>query len=260
MARNFRTLFKHLLPGWLTEDGDGPLVLHSLATIKDALIQRVRSGLESRLPSRSGPSALALTGADRGIPRGREESDAHYAARLLAWRYPRGHRVRGNAFALLEQISEYFGGVHCWTIDVRGTLDARTADGTESTTYGVPWDWDGAPPSPRWGRFWIGVEPVPQVSLEAWPPLGDPACWDGYTLGQAKAAGIALGHKGISSRDVGAVRRLFTGRAWKPAGTRQQFAIVALTDHAVNVFPVPDGNWDTWQGRDPALRYWNLYP
>src|SRR6187455_2560539 len=109
MARTFRQLFRWLVPSWLAGEGattedepaehhDGEKVLLSLAVIKDAWLESLRQGLNARFPSRGPETALALIGRDHGIVRGRDETAAHYAERLIAWRYPRGHRVRGSAY------------------------------------------------------------------------------------------------------------------------------------------------------------------
>ena len=117
-----------MVPAWLYS-GDGGLVLQSLAQLQDDYAARARAALEMRFPSRAADDALAELGRDRAIPRGRTETSAHYAARLIAWRYPRGHRTRGSAFALLEQVSEYFGGILAKTRDVAGNVFTRTAAG-----------------------------------------------------------------------------------------------------------------------------------
>jgi hypothetical protein len=258
MAKTFRQVYKWLVPPFLLE-GEGALVLESLSAIVDSATQRLRSGLEARFPSYAGESALALIGRDRGIVRGRSETAEHYAARLIAWRYPRGHRVRGSAFALLEQFSEYFGGVDCWTIDVRGSRHDRTAAGEESYSYGNAWDWDGEGATPNWGRFFVvlDLEGIASEQLE-W---SDPDLWGGafgdpdYTIGQL----------GINHEDVLALRRMMTGRAWKPAGVRAEWVIVSLD----GTEPTPDGTWLHWSRnvagvqtptRSAAHRYWSLSP
>lgn len=142
----FRAIYKKLT-AWWQHEGEGDLLLQALALVKDASLERMKAGLEARFPSLAGKSAQALIGADRAIRRGRVESDATYARRLKKWRYPRGHRVRGNAFALLDQIWAYFAsddktGIYCWTIDAHGNRHTRDVDGTESYSYGNAWNWD----------------------------------------------------------------------------------------------------------------------
>lgn len=257
----FRTAFYKLLPSWLTRD-DGEKVFWALALIKDSFVERVRLGLEARFPSLAGPSAVKLIGADRIITRGRSESDASYVRRLKAWRYPRGHRVRGSAFALLTQVSNYFaedGAFFCWTIDRNENKHLNDETGAQSYEYGYSWNWDGAAATPRWARFWLVLEPVPEVTCEPWPTFGE-GTWGGGTLGEARDAGYCIGQQGINRADALAVKRMLRGsHAWKPAGTRAEFAVVTFVDHNLNTPPVPDGNWGNYQGRDPAYRYWNLH-
>jgi len=254
----FRTAFKHLVPSWLST-GDGELVLFSLGLIKDAFYTRILAGHESKFPSRTGPSGLKLIGDDRGFIQGRDESNANYAARLIRWRNPKGHKVRGSAFALLEQVSIYFGGVRCWTIDRNGNRHERDENAVETFSYEYAWNWDGAPASPRWARFWIVITPNPEINVTKHPSIDDPTLWDGATFDGATEVGVTLDQAGISAADVIAIKRLLTGRAWKPAGTRAEFAIIMLTDHNTTSPPAPDGTWGTWTGRDPAFGYWDLH-
>lgn len=249
---NFTSIYKYLVPSWLSE-GDGGLVLESLAGIKDAFTERMLLGLEARFPSRAGESALALLGSDRGILRGRTETQAHYAARLLSWRYPRGHRTRGSAFALLEQVSEYFGGIRAWTIDYSGNREERAADGTETFEQSYAWNWDALTTV---YRFWIVLDPVQNPEIEPWPTFGLGGWASGATCAEIEAAGtITVGHQGITHDDALAIKKLMRGsRQWKPAGTAQQWAVVCFGATA----PVPDGAWGSYQGRDAAFCYWNL--
>lgn len=261
MAINFRAFYRWALPGNYSEPGtDGEKVLHSLMLILDAYDQIQKDRLMARFPSYAGDSALALIGADRRIIRGRAETSEHYANRLIPWRYPCGHRVRGNAFALLEQISEYFGGgFELHTIQQNQTVFRRAADGTETTDLPGGWDWDGEPES-KWARFWVVIDGTNLITET--PDYGDPLLYGGQ-LGDSS---YAVGHEGISADDVNAIRRLFRGRAWKPAGTRAMWAILSFDGSE----PLPEGQWGRWARDDgtgnyeaarPAIyRYWALDP
>lgn len=262
--RRFRTIFYKLLPWWATT-GEYEKVIYSLHTLIDINTQRLQDGIRSRFPSYAGKSALKLIGDSRAITRGRDESDASYARRLKAWRYPRGHRVRGNTFALLEQIAAYFGGadggIYCWAIDRKGNKRVRSAEGAISYSYGNAWDWDGAPMYPRWARFWLVLEPNPELDVQPWPTFAE-GTWGGGTLGEAAAAGYCIGHSGISHQDAKAVKDLLRAgpgrRPWKAAGTKAEFAIISFENHP-GTAPEPDGLWGSYQGRDPSYRYWNLH-
>lgn len=254
MALNFRNLFPFMVPSWLYND-DGGKVLHALMILQDGYQQWARDALEARFPSRAGASALALIGDDRGILRGRTEAADHYATRLKAWRYPRGHRTRGSAFALLEQVCEYFGGIRAWTIDQNKNRHERSATGVQTFSYEYPWTWDNVPSTPNWARFWLVLTPVPdEPTIKPWPPFSDPTCWGGGF----GVDGTTIGQQGVTADDVNAIRRLFKGRAWKPAGTQQLMAIVGMLDHNTASPPVPDGTWNLPANRDANFRFWEL--
>ncbi len=278
MALNFRQYFPFAVPAWLSE-GDGGKILHSLALIKDALSQRARDGLEARFPSRAGSSALALMGPTRGILRGRSETDAHYAARLIGWRYPKGHRVRGNAYALLDQICEYWGGVRCYTIDVNDTWHGRGQPDYTTFTYdrdaeSYRYDaelafalWYDEDHDVNWSRFWVVISPNPELpEVEAAPDYGDAALWGGAT----GTLGYCIGLAGWTPDDTTAMRKLMRPPwAWRPAASSPEWMIVQLDDWTSGAPPVPDATWEHWSinvggtqtpTRDPAFRYISLNP
>jgi hypothetical protein len=279
MALNFRQYFKFAVPAWLSE-GDGGKILHSLALIKDALSQRARDGLEARFPSRAGASALQLMGSTRGILQGRNETDAHYAVRLIGWRYPKGHRVRGNAFALLDQICEYWGGVMCYTSDVNDTWHGRGRSSFASTTYsrdaeayeynaGLGYaDWYDEDHAVHWSRFWVVVCANPQLpEVEAAPDYGNAALWGGAT----GTLGYCVGLVGWTPDDTTAMRKLMRPPwAWRPAASSPEWMIVQLDDWTIGAFiPSPDSTWAHWSSnvagtqtpsRDPQFRYVSLNP
>ena len=254
MARNFRQVYTHLVPGWLSE-GEGGAILWTICTLLDLASGKLRAGLESRIPSRAGESAAALIGRDRGLLRGRTETLEHYAGRLAAWRYPRGHRVRGSAFALLTQVREYFGGGAAWSIDASGTRHDIAEDGTESYSYGGSWTWDSLAAS-EWARFWVGLS---VDGLSEQPAFGDSALWGG-AVGDPN---YSIGVQGMSSYDANAIRGLLKGRAWKPAGTAGEWLIL------LDGTPTPDATYAQWSrtdtgvrvaARDTAFRYVSLDP
>ena len=270
----FRTIFKFLVPSWLSS-GDGGLVLQSLMQVVDDYSQRAREALELRMPTRVADDALAELGADRSIPRGRNETSANYAQRLLGWRWPRGHRTRGSAFALLAQISAYFGGIVGITRDVNGGYYTRAADGTESVSLFNTWNWDNTLPAPNWGRFWVEVSGAVNYTFTAQLNFGDPLLYGGalgtfgYCVGLQGVIGRfgdPAGVVGILPSDFDAIRALFTSRTpWKPAGTRAEWLIINLD----GVPPAPDGHYLHWSkvvasvqvpSRYSGHRYVALYP
>lgn len=251
-----RNALASLVPAWLYAD-DGGKVLHSLATMIDASVQLDRDRTEVRFPRRASPSANRLTGQDRGIPPGRTEAPAHYAERLIAWRYPRGHRVRGSAWAVLEQISEYFGGVRTSTIDVNGNRYLRSAVGDETTTAGNEWSWDSVPVS-KWARFWVTLYNTATGPLSKQRDLTNPLVWTDGTIGL----------RGMTAQDAAAIRNLFQRSPvtvpWHPCGSTPEWVIVAFDE--TDVFPFQYDRWslpvaDTQVAiRDPAFRYFSLIP
>lgn len=264
MAKTFREAFEFMTPAWQgrdQEDDEGGAVLYSLTTMVDGSIERARLGLECRFPTMAGASALLLIGQDRGIPRGRAETDEHYAQRLVAWRYPRGHRVRGGAWALLEQIWEYFGGGFAlYSVQMNLRRFLRDAAGAETSDMIGAWNWDGVPAS-EWARFWIVIDGSDLVTPT--PAWGDPALYGG----QHGDSSYALGHDGVSADDVNTIRQLLINdHPWKPAGTRAMWAVISFDGST----PVPDGTWGPWAKDDgtgnyvatrpSTFRYWALSP
>jgi hypothetical protein len=252
-----RSIYRFLVPSWLSS-GDGGKVLDTLTSQIDDSVDKMRESLVARFPSYAQDDALTLIGRDRGIPRGRSETSEHYAQRLIGWRYPRGHRVRGSAFALLNQVSEYFGGIAAWTIDWKLNRHVRAADGTESFSYGWPWAWDTD--TAHKARFWIVIEP-PASAMQVQPGFGDPALWGGAV----GTPGYSIGQLGATPNDRAAIAALFTGdRPWKPAGTRQQWLIVNLDGSS----HTPDPTWVNWSkvvagvrsaSRASGWRFWSLF-
>lgn len=230
MAGTFRRLAKYLLPSWLLDDEAGGALHWCLAAMLDIQSEKSRSGVEQRFPSRAGRTALGYIGADRLIRRGRDETDEHYAGRLRAWRYPRGHRVRGSVFALLEQISEYFGGGFAlYGIDQSGNIRSRSALDVESYSYGNSWDWDSAAPgysASDWARQWVVIDATEGAFREQldW---GDADLWGGSW---GNNDGYCVGMQGASAADWQAIRDLFVGpHRWMPAGTQPEWLVVVLS-------------------------------
>jgi hypothetical protein len=223
---HIRHIARLMVPWWLFVD-DGRKVIEGLGLLVDLFRQKLRDGLDARFPSRAGASAIKLIGAYRLIPRGRDETTAHYAERLIAWRYPRGHRVRGGAFGLLTQVYHYWGGAPCWTHDTNQNLRALDVDETPSYSYGEAWDWDGGS-SANWGRQWVVVDlSATAYALTAYEPDG------------------TLGIGGTTPGDWAAMRRLvdpLDPHQWMAAGTQPEWMIVSLD----GADPTPDATWERW--------------
>lgn len=243
--RKFRTIWKFLTPGWLQEDQGGRL-LYSLGLLKDAFAERMRQSAWLTLPSIAAADALSLLGADRGMPRGLFEPTATYRGRLAAWRFPKGHRVRGTAGALLEQVAIALRSTEQTTVDQRGTEYRRDAAGVVTVTRDAVWDWDGDALLPNWGRYWVVV----RSTGAPWPAFTDGA-WGDTVLAPED---VALAGSGIHPGEVSAVRRVASNArlGWTPAGRRAIYLVIYFP---ADPYPVPDGTWDVWANRDPAYRY-----
>ncbi len=257
---DFRSTFKTRVPPAIGSGG-GEAVLYVQGLLFDVMRQVLRDGIQVRFPSHASASGLTKLGQDRGIPRGRTEPAENYAERLKRWRNPRGHKTRGSAFALLEQIWEYWGAIRCWTIDVNENRHVRTYAGAESVEYGYPWDWDGD--LSRRYRFWFVLEPVPdRADIEIIE--GVEGEWES-SIDHDHGGPYCAGFRGMTPSDWDAMRRLYTSRnPWKPAGTLQQFAVVHTGDYTSETVPTPTGNWDDIHERinvelaNPTIRFVRL--
>lgn len=271
--RTLRSIMYQLLPAWMTAgpsdrggqdpEGEGEAFHWTMAAYLDLTIQHMIDALYARFPSFTSDSMLPLHAADRLLLQGRAETPAAFRARLLRWRYPRGHRVRGSAYAWLEQLQIYWTDAagnrpHVYTIDVSGNRYDRLADGTETYSAGNAWDWDGASASPNWGRIWTvillphGMTTTPAINASP---------WGGLSLGAAGRAGYTLGQTLATPFDCANMRTMLRGKhPWRTAGVREEWIIISTTGDE----PAPDGTWSTHQGRldasqDLGFRFWPIY-
>lgn len=262
MIRAFRTLWKWLVPGWLggstsaspddpSNRDEGELVQYTLGLVHDAAAERARQVAFLGLPTYCVSDALELHGRDRAILRGLFEPEASYRARLVAWRHPRGHKVRGNALALLDQVTAAIRGTSYQTIDARGTRYTLNADPV--VDRGVTWNWDGAENASigtQWGRYWIVVKS--SALPEVWADSTSTETWDDASTTESWAS------SSIDSGEIAAVRTLVSnGRlGWTPAGRRPVYLVIYFSGQA---YPIPDGTWDSWETRDPQYAYEPLH-
>jgi hypothetical protein len=245
--KTFRDVMTKLGPSWLVEDGDGAKLLYVVALFIDASLEKMRQSLVARFPEYAETDeAVAYIGRDRQVPRGKNESRERYAARLLAWRYPFGHRVRGNAWSLLEQVRSYFyeaGGCDSATTDRRAQHYVMSAEGSrDKDDFGAVFDYDG---DATIFRFLLTVDARNAGVKDDGLRIGDAGLWGGEV--DADASGYAVGLPGATQGDVTAIRAAIKQN--KPAGTQCQ-AVLWFVDPAVaynlyNVysFAVPDGTW-----------------
>jgi hypothetical protein len=236
----FRSIFQVLGPGWLTS-GDGGKVLYSIGVLLDATLERMRQALVLRFPEHAETDeALSYLGRDRQIIRGINEPADRFAARLKAWRYPYGHRVRGNAWSVLDQIRNYFlgaGGSEQATVDRTGNQNFMTADGDLARSSLGTIDFDGGT---HWARFVTLVDARPAGIGDSGYTIGDPELWGG-TVGNDYVIGL----DGAVLADVSTLRQIVKSN--KPAGT-QAIWLLFLADGSETVdtaiaSAAPDGTW-----------------
>lgn len=221
---NFRRIVPFMGPGWLTS-GDGEKVLYSLGVMLDATLERMRQALHARLPGYTETEdSLGYIGRDRLLLRGRNEPAERYARRLVEWRYPLGHRVRGNAFGLLSQIRAYFlDETKQFTINYRGGAHVIDADGTESRlSSGGPWTRPEEIGGGGWAQFWVGIYGNAVDWEEPELLIGDPNLWGGEISDDSEYA-IGLSSAATQS-DIQALRMIV--RDWKMAGSRPVLLLV----------------------------------
>lgn len=253
MPPRYRTAFRKLLPRHFTR-GEGELVLSSLAELKEGWAERAYQGLNARFPSTLLPSALSSIGRDRKIVRGINEPDEAYAERQRRWLDD--HRVRGNMFALMDQLRAYCqADVRIRTVDASGNWCTRERDGARSWLIKqLNWDWDGKPRNPYFSRFWVIIYPT--SAGEPWAPnevWGDPALWDAGIFG---TAGKTIGTT-ATPEQIASVRSIV--REWQPDGTRCEWIIIAFDDASFDPTdtqpPLPDGTWGKWGKYDGSGNY-----
>lgn len=132
----FRARLLQYVVSWL-KNTNAARLLYTFGLHLDVTADFIRAAVRKRFLEPDSYDALALHGEMRKMPRGPEESDENYASRLPGWLD--AHRIRGNAWGMLEQLWLYFqpspfvielfqpSGLH-YTLNVDGTID-WTLDG-----------------------------------------------------------------------------------------------------------------------------------
>ena len=266
MNLSFRDSIRTMVPPWLADRFPLPLTngfrfLYCNAAVLDAFMQVAVEGLRAKYPGIGTPTALPYLGRDRLILRGPDESDAHYAARLVGWL--QAWRLAGSAVAVLNQLYDYFSPatppllrlVTNW-----GTWYTLAPDGTltiQRYTMGeaAPWNWDNRPD--LWARCWVIIyspNGVPWGPDRAW---GEGGKWgDGRRWGTTATRDQVVSIQQIVAQWKGAhalypnVIISFDPAAFAPDGSGAQ----------------PDGTWGTYYkivggvavpSRYANARYWD---
>lgn len=243
---NFRTLRQTQVPHWLSK-GEGALTGYALDVLKDGFAHRAYKGLLARFPQNdptgettAPEDALAAMGRDRRVVRGLGETPPSFARRLIRWLDDR--RRAGNAFALMQKLSEYVGpetGASFRTVDRRGNWFSRAADGTESYLLRqANWYWDGEPVT-KWSRFWVIIYPGTRwLPAPQWNAGGSGPVWGQNDISWGSTA---------TGNEVRTVRSIIAD--WKPAGTRCVGIILAFDPASFEPSTppgdpsLPDGTW-----------------
>ena len=179
----FEFAILRIVPPWLRRDIGGAY-LSSIGEVVDEHVDRAAAGVSLRFPNGSRTDALSLIGAERKILRGPGEDSVTYAARLRKWLD--SHRTRGGAYALLEQLYEYFRASLSVPMEVVGNSGVRVLVDSDGniTRDTILWGGDG---TANWARIWVMINlpdtdlPVPILDANGEPVLdggGNPTFTD----------------------------------------------------------------------------------
>lgn len=219
----FRDAIREISPRWL-KHGLAEKILYSFGIHLDTLTAMAEEGVKKRFPLfLDALDALPLTGHDRKIARGFNESDIGYVNRLLTWLDD--HKTRGGPYALLIQLARFWS-VGSFDIDLvyesgkRFHMPANSVTVSEST--GSPWDGNVA----QWARWWLVFN---------WPVLigtdgiwSDPGTWEDGGVWDAD----------LSSTDVENIR--LVPREWN---AEHPIGYVVLRNGGAELWDVPAGLW-----------------
>lgn len=214
--KTFRDAARLLSPRWL-KHGTAEKILYSLALHFDAIVDWMAQAVRRRFPLLDSDDSLGRIGRDRRIARGRAETSATYAVRLLRWLDD--HRHRGGPYALLAQLhAHYAAAPFLITLEYPSGLKfAMATDGS------VTWDFSGTwpPGTPGWSQWLLTYQ---------WPDdLPPPTTWgSGDTWGD----GILWG-SGLSPDDVADLRLI--PQEWNAAHCRGKLWLVDPLAHVLHI-------------------------
>jgi hypothetical protein len=249
----FRDAIRSYLPPWLADrvtsgKTGGFRFLWAMVAPLDAATDYLVQGLVARYPGLGHPSALPYIGRSRGVVRGRLDTDATYAAKLLTWIDRK--KGGGQDERLLREIADYLGTAPRIRLFRRkdGACVTLETDGTISRVASTAWDWDSvshpersAVGAPFWSDFWLVVYAPPYAIR--------PGDFAGITADQ-----FALGHLvPLSERDeLGGILS-----EYKSAHSCIR-AVIWTTDatlfNPAAPATMPDGTWGAWSSRGSGAR------
>jgi|GEM_PF-2869342 len=206
----FRDTLREKCPPWLRQ-GTAEKVLYSIGVLIDGFADALTAGLKMRFPGYYSAESLPHIGRERRIRRGRNESDAVYAPRLIRWLAD--HQRRGGPYALLAQLHAHFadapfaiellyypsallgtallwdsppgiwndGGVWSATADATHVARRYSMDTAGNVLRGEA-AWTPDSDSAHWARWWLIYSWPGAVVLDgAWDDAGvwsDGGVWD----------------------------------------------------------------------------------
>ena len=200
----FRDSLRRIVPPWLSDRvASGMTVgfrtLQSMIAPLDDATDRLVQGVQAAWPGLGTPSALAYVGRNRGMIRGKGESDNDYSSRLTRWldRW----RIAGSQEAIARAIHEYVSGRPKVRVINRSGICVTVDHDDKLTRDNVKWDWDSKTNPERagyWSELWVVVYTPPWS--ESGPKLNSAgAVLAGRTTG--------LGHL-VTREEVDAIRGL----------------------------------------------------
>jgi hypothetical protein len=252
----FRDSIRNITPRWLRAFW-GYRYLYAIGVHLDALGDSVKFGVAARFPNvvpEVASEALPLTGRERGITRGFDETNEAYAIRLERWLDD--HRTEANPYTLLRQLQGYLSPhlVPMRVVNNTGAWYSLAADGTPSYHFGGNWNWDNTATS--WSRFWVIIYPPADLWVADGPWDGSRGLWvpDGTVWGCNATVGQAAAVRGIIEQ-------------WRGPHSRCVNIIVAFDpskfDPAASSPPLPNGNWGGYwdapsqtASREKSATYW----
>lgn len=219
-------------------------LLYAFAYHCDILAQCMVDGVKSRYPELAPSDALPVLGRERGVRRGFAETDAQYAARLVAWLKTR--RIRGSPYALMDQLAGYLTGYPCMirVVNRGGCWYTRNADGTREYYRAVPSNWGLGQRSDYFVIVYIDAGP--------WLLQGE---WDapGFTWGMANMTWGTT----ATSEQIATMKAIIRDENPPHAKCR---GLIFATD-PTSFEPTgsgagyPDATWIYWKNRRGDARY-----
>ncbi len=170
----YRDALYHLSPWWLRY-GIALRIIYVIGLHLDIVAEMFVQGIRRRFPGLDSSDALALSGRDRRIRRGRLEPDEIYAARMRRWLDD--HARRGGPYAMLAQLSAHYATapfaidlVYCSTLCYRMAIDGTV------TRLLLPTFAPDAELATKPGRWWLFYHwPTVPPTDGIWD---DPGTWD----------------------------------------------------------------------------------